>query len=95
MNGNGKTPIPFQAPAGTPLVGQPFTIVTIGIPMNLTLICNCPRLDDTSERPVLAIILSAPVACPSCGKTYSAFFNPQNGQTVMNIQVPPAEQVPL
>jgi hypothetical protein len=91
MSTNGKTPLPFQAPAGTPLIGQPFSILTVGIPMNLTLTCNCGV---AADRPVLTILLSAPVACPACGKTYAAFFNPQNGQIQMIVGLPPVEQVP-
>ncbi len=93
MSGNNKAPVPFQAPAGTPLVGQPFTILSVGVPMNLTLTCNCPRLDN-AERPVLTIVLSAPVACAHCGKVYNALFNPQNMQIQMQVGLPPAEQVP-
>jgi len=88
---NGKPPIPFQAPADTPLVGQPFTLLTVGVPMNLTLTCNCGAPE---ARPTLTIVLSAPVTCPQCGRTYSAFFNPQNGQIQMNVGLPQAEQVP-
>ena len=64
MNGNGHAPVPFQAPAGTPIVGQPFTLLSVGVPMNLTLTCNCPQLDDSTPRPVLTIALSTAVACP-------------------------------
>jgi hypothetical protein len=91
MSGNGKAPVPFQAPAGTPILGQPFTIRTVGVPINMTLTCNCR---DAADRPVLTVLLSAPVACPSCGKQYSAFFNPQNGQIQMVIGLPGTAQVP-
>lgn len=95
MSGNGKAPIPFQAPAGTPLVGQPFTVLSLGVPMNMTLTCNCPRLDDSAaERPVLTILLSTPATCPACGKQYNAVFNPQNGQIAMQVGLAEPEQVP-
>lgn len=91
MGRNGKDPVPFQAPAGTPLIGQPFSILSVGVPMNLTLTCNCGAVD---ARPVLTVNLSAPVACPHCQKVYNAFFNPQNGQIQMLVGLPEAEQVP-
>jgi hypothetical protein len=99
MNDNGtNAPLPFQAPAGTPIVGQPFTILTVGVPMNLTLTCNCrassPAEGDAARRPVLVIALSVPVACPHCGKTYNALFNPQNMQIQMQVGLPATEQVP-
>jgi hypothetical protein len=91
MSGNGKAPIAFPAPAGTPLVGQPFTILSVGVPINMTLTCNC-GVD--ADRPVLTILLSAPVACPRCGKQYNALFNPQNGQIQMQVGLPGTDQVP-
>ncbi len=95
MSANGKTPIPFQAPAGTPLVGQPFTLLTLGVPMNMTLTCNCVRRDDAvGDRPVLTILLSAPATCPDCGKQYNAVFNPQNMQVAMQIGLPKTDEVP-
>lgn len=84
-------PIPFQAPAGTQLVGQPLTVLSVGVPINMTLTCNC-GVD--ADRPVLVIALSVPVACPRCRKTYNALFNPQNGQIAMQVGVPEPEQVP-
>jgi len=92
MSDNGQqAPIPFQAPAGTPLVGQPITMLTVGVPINLTFTCNCGAV---AARPVLAILNSEPATCPHCHKVYNAFFNPQNGQVVMQIKAPDAEQVP-
>jgi len=46
MSGNGKAPIPFQAPAGTPIIGQAFTPLTVGVPMIMTLTCNCGPVQD-------------------------------------------------
>ena len=91
MSGNGKAPIPFQAPAGTPLVGQPLTVLSVGVPINMTLTCNCTT---DADRAVLVINLSTPVTCPVCGKQYNALFNPQNGQIAMQVGLPAAEQVP-
>lgn len=80
---------PFQAPAGTPIVGQPFTVKTLGVPMNMTLTCNCGGPDTD-----VAIAMSVPAACPSCGKVYNALFNPQNGQIAMQVGVPAEKKVP-
>jgi len=52
MSGNGKAPVPFQAPAGTPIIGQAFTPITVGVPMMMTLTCNCGPVGD---RAVLLI----------------------------------------
>ena len=46
MSGNGKAPVPFQAPAGTPIVGQAMTPLTVGVPMVMTLTCNCGPVAD-------------------------------------------------
>ncbi len=46
MSHNGNAPVPFQAPAGTPLIGQVFTPLTVGVPMVMTLTCNCGPVDD-------------------------------------------------
>jgi len=115
MNGNGKPQIPFQAPAGTPLIGQAFTPLTVGVPMMMTLTCNCGPVEEratllihylaslvrilvdkgllTEADAFQALQYSAP--CPHCRKVYSVFFNPQNGQTQMNVSPPPEpDQVP-
>ena len=51
MNGNGKAPVPFQVPAGTPLLGQLFTPLTVGVPMVMTGTCNCGEVAD--RQPLL------------------------------------------
>lgn len=97
-NGNGKLKH-FQAPAGTQLVGQPLTVLSVGVPINMTLTCNCGEVEG---RPVLTILQSTPVTCPRCGMTYGALFNPQNMQIQMQVgrpapaddAQPPADQVP-
>lgn len=68
-------PTKVQMPS-VPLLGQPFTISNLSIPVNALLTCNC----GLSENTALTIIASAPVACPGCQKTYGVTFNPTNGQ---------------
>lgn len=87
MSINGKVS-PFQAPAGTPIVGQPFTVLRVGIPVNLVLTCNC-----SMDGPPLEILMSAPTTCPRCRKVYRAFFNPTNGQVQMHVGAPEPEPV--
>jgi hypothetical protein len=70
--------------AGVPLVGQPFTVESIGVPMNMTLTCNCAIGDDRTVK----IIGSVSAACAGCGKVYNALFNPQNGQIQMSVGLP-------
>jgi len=82
-----KPPLPFPH-AAVPVVGQPFTIASIYCPINATLACNCGG-DDTT----VTIVMSVPAACPSCGKTYSAAFNPVTAKIELKINAP-QPQVP-
>lgn len=59
MSGNGKAPIPFQAPAGTPIVGQLFTPQTVGVPMVMTLTCNCAPVPDRATLTIHPLALLA------------------------------------
>jgi len=59
MSGNGKAPVPFHAPAGTPIVGQAFTPLSVGIPMVMTLTCNCGPVPDAAPlmiHPLMALV---------------------------------------
>jgi hypothetical protein len=80
---------PFPS-AGVPVLGQPFTITGMSVPMNVQLTCNC----ETSDRAVLTIVMSQPVTCPQCGKVYSAVFNPQTGGVQMQVGLPKGQEVP-
>jgi len=54
MSGNGKAPIPFQAPGGgVPIVGQPLTVQSVYVPLIMALTCNC--LPAPHGRELLAI----------------------------------------
>lgn len=78
--------IPFpQPPNGGHILGQPFTLSNLSIPVNATLACNC-----TMPPSELQIVASAPTQCPRCRKAYIVVFNPQNGQ----IQVAIAAEAP-
>lgn len=74
--------LPFKAqappPAGGHLLGQPFTLSNISIPVNATLACNCAQ--PPSE---LRISAGASVTCPVCQKTYAVVFDPQSGQIMV------------
>jgi hypothetical protein len=82
MSNNGAKPIPFQAPTGTTIVGQPFTILGVGVPVNAKLKCNCGGLDTE-----VSITNSQAASCPSCLKSFNALFNPINGQLKFQIGV--------
>jgi hypothetical protein len=87
MTDNGrKAPLPFQAPADTPIVGQPFTLANLSIPLNGQLICHCSGAGEP-----LLFVSSAPVRCPRCARVYTVLFNPATGQ--INV-LTAAEQVP-
>jgi len=90
MNGNhdDKKPLPFQAPAGTPIVGQPFTLSNVSLPVNGTMTCNCVQ-----PGIALPFVASAPAACPHCHAIYVVAFNPQNGQLTIARAYPEAEKV--
>lgn len=66
-----------------PLVGQPFTLENVSMPVNALLTCKCV-LPGTP----LQVIASAPVTCPFCKKVYVLVFNPQNGQLAVGMGDP-------
>jgi hypothetical protein len=76
-----------------PIVGQPFTITAIAVPVNVTLTCNC-GWGDSGVLTNVVILGSVAAMCPGCRKTYNAFLNPQTGQVQFQVSVPQAEQVP-
>lgn len=91
MNGDngGKKPLPFPAASpAVPLVGQPFKVVAIWCPVNLTLDCNCG-----GEQVRVEVVGSLPTACPSCGKVYRVAFNPMTQKIEMQIAIPQAQVV--
>jgi hypothetical protein len=78
MNKNaGPHPTAFERAA---LIGQPFTLANLSMPISGTLTCNCGGPDTA-----LVIVASAPVTCPCCHKTFVVAFNPQNGQLTVAI----------
>ncbi len=94
MAGNGKFPQQVGAvPSGGTLVGQPFTFANATIPVTGQLACNC-QIPGT----VLPVLVSAPVTCPSCQKTYIAVLPVPPGAQVLVLQAatpePAADQVP-
>lgn len=72
-------PTPFERAA---LVGQPFTLANISMPVNCTITCNCAQ--PPSE---MTILNSTPAKCPACQKTYVVAFNPTNGQIMVAMAV--------
>lgn len=72
-----------------PLVGQPFQILTIGIPVNGTIRCNC---GGDSEHTIVTIVNSSPAACSRCRKVYHLVFNPMNGKLNVQIGIPETKE---
>lgn len=74
-NDNGhKSPLAFKAPAGVPIIGQPFTIKS-WFP-TVMLVCNCE-----GKEPVM-IPRGGAAPCPACKKLYSiqqVQFTPDGG----------------
>ena len=79
--------LPFHAPAGVPIVGQPCAITSAYIPLNVNVTCLCLGGDGTP----LVIVGSVAVTCPHCQKSYNAFQPPANIQMQIDL---PKPQVP-
>lgn len=73
-----------QFPTTTPIIGQPFSFKSIGVPVNAVFTCNCTG----GAAPDLTIRNSEPVQCPNCQKLINVFFNPTNGKLEMHIANP-------
>ena len=80
-NGN-RNPLQFQTKQ-VPVVGQPFTLVSVSCPMNAHLRCNCG-----STNADVSIVGSVGAACPSCGKMFNMAFNPTTMKVECVIGVP-------
>ena len=83
-----KKPLPFAAPANTPIVGQPFTFTTLMIPVTATLTCNCGP--GAADDRAVTIVLSQAGTCPRCGRTYNVGLNP----TTMKLEIAMGEPAP-
>lgn len=71
-NGNGKLKAVAVPQGGVPMIGQPFTVKAVGIPVNVAFTCHCPGGDPEA---VLEILLSEDVTCPACGTVYTAVYD--------------------
>jgi len=71
-NNNHNHPVPFPNAAGVPVIGQPFTVVAVKIPIDAQLTCNCGGSDTA-----VTILGSVPAQCKSCGTLYNVQINPQ------------------
>lgn len=66
-----------------PVVGQPFTLVSVSCPMNAVLHCNCGGAETD-----VAIVGSVGAACPTCGRMFNLAFNPTTMKVECVIGVP-------
>lgn len=73
---------PAAVPSGGHILGQPFTLSNLSMPVSATFTCNCAQ--PPSE---MTIVNSAPVKCPACARVYVVAFNPQNGQLTVAVAV--------
>lgn len=76
-------------PANVPIIGQPITVLGVGVPMNMDLKCNCQ-----SDNEVLQVRNSAPVQCVNCNKTYNALYNPSTNKVDMHVTLPQKQEIP-
>lgn len=83
-----KAPLPF--PASTPIVGQPFTLLSILIPVTAAIRCNCGGAGDTT----ITIVLSSGATCPACARVWNVAFNPTTQKLEFTMALPGTEQVP-
>jgi len=72
-----------------PILGQPFTIVALSVPVNAQVRCNCGGAETD-----VAILLSVPAACPSCRKVYYVAINPATQQVEVAMSLPEETKVP-
>jgi len=70
------------------IVGQPFTLIGIGVPVNAILTCNCGAPEDVAR---VEIKMSVGAACQSCRRVYNALFNPQTGKIEFQMTIPKPE----
>jgi len=80
------TPFPGAPPTGGHIIGQPFSVSNLSIPVSALFTCNCVP----GNAPV-AVVNSAPVTCPACTKTYVLGLNPQTGQLMVGMTEPAAK----
>ncbi len=71
------------------LVGQPFTIHTLHLPVSAVLTCNC---GGPAEDTKVEITLSEPATCKSCSRQYNVAFNPQKNAVEFMIANPELEK---
>jgi hypothetical protein len=89
QNGKGTNVAQFQAPPGTPILGQPVTIVTLEcIRLDGVIHCNCQP-----SNPDLTVT-DGKATCEACGKQYALLFNPTNSRLELRVGVPEKPEVP-
>lgn len=84
-----NAPIPFPSPAGVPIIGQPLTLVKVVLSFTVEARCNCGGAETD-----LLMHGSDPARCLSCGRTFSAAFNPATGQVAIAMALPEPEKEP-
>ena len=68
--------------SGVPIVGQPFTIEAVGIPVNAVIRCHC------LGGQTVEVILSHPATCPHCARVYNAVFDAGTGKIGITMTTP-------
>jgi hypothetical protein len=88
MSANNNRPVAFPAPASTPIVGQPFTLLSILIPVSAAITCNCGQSGDTRINTTINIVLSAGATCPACHRVWNVAFNPTTNKLEFTMALP-------
>jgi len=91
MSENGNKPLPFPASTSTPIVGQPFTLLSILVPVTAVLKCNCgAEGGDTT----VTIVQSVSAPCPGCQRVWNVALNPTTMKLEFAMALPDPAQVP-
>ncbi len=88
-NNNGQAPTPFKQPPGVPILGQPFQIANLSIPVNCHFTCSHGH---AAGEPI-PVTLSQPITCPQCRRSYALALNPTNGQVMVLMSEPQIQVV--
>ena len=71
-----------------PVIGQPFTLEAVSVPMHARIRCNCGGTDALVE-----IVQSVAAPCPSCGRQFNVTYNPVEQKVNVQMLVPKVEPI--
>lgn len=69
---------PFQAAPGAHILGQPFTVTKINVPVTCEVTCNC-----VPGNTPIPVTLGTLFTCPACGHTFQTGAIPKDMQVLI------------